>query len=127
MALEKVRPELEAAGATLIAISPQMASHSRKTVENWKLSFEVLSDQGNHVARTFGLVYEFPSDLKQVYLKLGIDLEKFNGDDSWTLPMPARYIIDQSSTIRAADVNPDYTVRPEPEDTVRALNALRHS
>ncbi len=104
-----------------------MASHNLKTVENWKLNFDVLSDQGNQVARTFGLVYEFPSDLKQVYLKLSIDLQKFNGDDSWTLPMPARYIIDQSSTIRTADVNPDYTVRPEPEDTVRVLSALKHS
>jgi peroxiredoxin len=60
-------------------------------------------------------------------MKLGVDLEKFNGDNSWTLPMPARYIIDQHSTIRAADVNPDYTVRPEPEETVKVLDAIKHS
>lgn len=60
-------------------------------------------------------------------MKLGVDLEKFNGDDSWTLPMPARYIIDQHSTIRVADVSPNYTVRPEPEETVKALEVIKRS
>ncbi len=110
----------------MVAISPQLISNSRQTVQNWKLTFDVLSDQGNRVARSFGLVYGFSDDLREVYLKLGVDLTKFNGDDSWTLPMPARYIIDQNSIIRAADVSPDYTVRPEPEQTVETLKAMKN-
>ena len=64
-------------------------------------------------------------DLREVYRGFGIDLEKANGDASWTLPMPARYVVDQTGTIRSADVDPDYTRRTEPKDTVGMLRALR--
>ncbi len=84
----------------------------------------MLSDPGNRVARKFNLVHQLPEDLRKVYLSFGVDLEKFNGDESWTLPMPARFVIDQSGIIRSADVNADYTIRPEPEDTVKILRCL---
>ena len=76
------------------------------------------------MAGAFGIAYSFPEDLKKLYLKFGIDLPKHNGDDSWTLPMPARFIIDRDSIIRYAEVDPDYTVRPEPEHTIAALQSL---
>ena len=88
------------------------------------LNFDLLSDPGNRVAETYGLVHKFPEDLKKVYLQFGIDLEKYNGDDSWTLPMPGRFIIDRSGVIRYAEVNPDYTVRPEPEEVIGILKGL---
>ena len=88
------------------------------------LNFDLLSDPGNRVAKTYGLVHKFPEDLKKVFLQFGIDLEKYNGDDSWTLPMPGRFIIDRSGVIRYAEVNPDYTVRPEPEEVIGILKEL---
>lgn len=93
-------------------------------VEQKRLTFDVLSDRGNNVARQFGLVFTLPDDLRQLYRKFGTDLQKFNGDDSWTLPMPGRFIIDRDSTIRGADVNPDYTIRPEPSRTIELLRTL---
>jgi peroxiredoxin len=84
----------------------------------------LLSDTGNKVAKTFGLAYTLPDDLRQLYLKFGIDLEKYNGDETWTLPIPARYLIDQTGTIRYVKADPDYTVRPEPEDTLAALKEI---
>jgi peroxiredoxin len=69
-------------------------------------------------------VFRLPDDLSHLYLKFGADLPKFNGDDSWTLPMPARFIIGQDSTILSADVDPDYTVRPDPRATVEILRGL---
>jgi len=91
------------------------------------LSFDILSDRGNQVASQFGLSFALPEDLKAVYKKFGLDLAHFNGDDSWTLPIPARFIIDGHSIIRHVAADPDYTVRPEPEDTVRALRQLTAS
>ena len=79
---------------------------------------------GNKVASQFGLVFTFPDDLRGLYSNFGIDLERFNGDDSWTLPMPARFILDQQGTILSADVNPDYTIRPEPGDIIETLKSL---
>jgi peroxiredoxin len=89
-----------------------------------KLGFALLSDPGNRVAKKFGLVYKLPEDLKRLYLAVGVDLEKFNGEDPWTLPIPARYIVDPSGIIRYRESNPDYTIRPEPEDTIQALKAM---
>jgi peroxiredoxin len=88
------------------------------------LTFEILSDPGNAVAQRYGVKYQLPVDLKEVYLKFNIDLPKHNGDDSWTLPLPTRLIIDQKGIIRYAAINADYTVRPEPEETTVALKNI---
>lgn len=100
-------------------------SFNREISQRHKLAYDVLSDPGNRIASEFGLTFKLPEDLRQVYEKFGIDLKKYNGDESWTLPMPARFVIDSKGTVRAADVDPDYTVRPEPAETVRVLEALR--
>jgi peroxiredoxin len=105
-------------------ISPQLARTSRETGEPNRSGLVALRDRGNQVAQKFGLVFTLPEDLRKIYRDFGIDLAKANGDDSWTLPMPARYVIDQTGTIRAADVDPDYTRRTEPSATVAALRAL---
>jgi len=85
---------------------------------------ELLSDLGNQVAEKYGLVYAFPEDLKKVYLQFKIDLAKYNGDDSWKLPLSARYIIDRQQMIRYAEVSADYTVRPDPSHTIEALKEI---
>jgi len=85
---------------------------------------ELLSDPGNKVAEKYGLAYKLPHNLKEVYLRLGINLPEYNGDDSWTLPMPARYIIDRSGVIRHAEVSMDYTIRSDPSHTIEALKSV---
>ncbi len=111
-------------GATLVAVSPQMETYNREFIQKHRLTFDILSDPGNQVANTFGLVHELPEDLRKVYRAFGIDLEKFNADGLWRLPMPARYVVDRDSVVRSADVNPDYTVRPEPDETVAFLRKM---
>jgi len=105
-------------------ISPQTEEHSRTFVKNKNLSVELLSDPGNQTAEKFGLVHTVSEDLKKVYLQFGIDLPKYNDDDSWRLPMPARYIIDQDQVVRYAEVSPDYTVRPDPLHTIDVLKEI---
>jgi peroxiredoxin len=77
------------------------------------------------VAAAYGLVFTLPDDLRGVYLGSGIDLPKANGDESWTLPMPARFVVDRDGIIRGAEADPDYTHRPEPVDTIALLRSLR--
>ncbi len=88
------------------------------------LEFDILSDEGNKVADEFGLKFAFPDYLREVYKGFGADFERFNGDDSWMLPMSARYVVGQDGVIKAADVHPDYTKRPEPSKTVEDLKNL---
>jgi peroxiredoxin len=111
-------------GATLVALTPQLAEHSRTMIEKHKLGFDLLSDPGNTYAATLGLRFEVPDDLREVYLGFGINLPVHNGDDSWTLPMPGRLMVDRGGIIRAADIDPDYTHRPEPEKTIEGVAAL---
>lgn len=123
-ALQAALPAFRAAGAHLVAISPQTAANSRKSQRENGLAFPILSDPGNGVAAAFGLRFALPDDLADLYRQLGNNLPAVNGDDSWTLPMPARYVIGQDGIIRYAEVNPDYTRRPEPEAMLPALAGL---
>lgn len=120
-ALEAARPVFEAEGATLVAVSPQKPANSRRSQRENKLGFPILSDPGNQVAQAFGLKFALPDYLVELYSKLGNNLPLVNGDDSWTLPMPGRFAIGQDGRVLYAEVNPDYTQRPEPEALIPAL------
>ena len=111
-------------GASLVAISPQLPEHNRELIRSRGLGFEVLTDAGNEVAAKFGLRFALPTYLREIYASFPLDIAAYNGDASWTLPMPARFIVDRRGIIRYAHSDPDYTTRPEPEDTVAALRAL---
>ncbi|EHK79428.1 alkyl hydroperoxide reductase/ thiol specific antioxidant/ Mal allergen [Sinorhizobium meliloti CCNWSX0020] len=124
-ALEEIRPAIEERGASLVAISPQTPANSRKSQRDNKLGFPILSDAGTAVAAEFGLRFALPDDLIEVYRQFGNDLPKINDDPAWVLPMPARYVIGTNGVIAYAEVNPDYTRRPDPSDLLPVLNRLR--
>ena len=124
-AIEAAADEIRALGASLVAISPQTAPNRRKSERENELSFPILSDHGNAVADEFGLRYRLPDELIAVYKSFGNDLTIGNGDDSWTLPMPARYVIGTDGVVAYAEVNPDYTRRPEPSELLPPLQRLR--
>ena len=122
--MQNVLGELEALGASLVAITPQLAEHSRAMIKKHALNYHLVMDPGNDYAAQLGLRFAVPPELKAVYDGFGIDLPKYNGDESWTLPVPARFVADGGGIIRAADVDVDYTYRPEPDKTLADLKAL---
>jgi peroxiredoxin len=124
-AIEAAADEIRALGASLVAISPQTAPNRRKSERENELSFPILSDHGNAVADEFGLRYRLPDELIAVYKGFGNDLTIGNGEDSWTLPMPARYVIGTDGVVAYAEVNPDYTRRPDPSELLPPLQRLR--
>lgn len=85
------------------------------------VTFTMLCDAGNEIAAAYGLRHGMPDDLRTIYLAFGIDMPKFNGDDSWTLPMAARLIIDPVGIVRHIFADPDYMTRPEPSETLELL------
>ena len=125
-ALEEARSEIESRGASLVAISQQTAPNSRKSQRQNGLGFPILGDRGGEIAAQFGVRWTLPDYLHEVQKALGADLTQFNGEDSWTLPMPARYVIAQDGTIAYAEVNADYTRRPEPSAIFPVLEQLGH-
>ncbi|RUM40202.1 MAG: hypothetical protein DSY70_04265 [Desulfobulbus sp.] len=120
-ALQKHLAEFTRAGATLVAISPETPDHSLSTHEKNKLAFDVLYDQGNRSARDFGLVFELPQVLRPIYEKLGIDITSYNGDKSFTLAIPATYIIKQDGSIAYHFIDADHTKRVEPSFILKQL------
>jgi peroxiredoxin len=123
-ALQETLPQFRALGASLVALSPQTAANSRKSQRQNKLDFPILSDPRNDVAAAFGLRFALPDYLIELYRGLKNDLPAFNDDPAWTLPMPARYVIGQDGVIAYAEVNPDYTLRPEPDSMLPVLQRL---
>ncbi len=105
-------------------ISPQLEKYTKQVAKKHHLTFPVLGDPANKVASQFGLVHTLPDDLRDIYTKFGIDIERFNGNDTWQLPMPGRFILDRQGTIIHSEVHPDYTKRPEPDEIVNILTSM---
>lgn len=124
-AIEETASDIRSQGASLVAISEQNANFSRKAQRDNKLSFPILSDARGDVAEQFGLRFELPSYLVDVYKSFSIDLAAINNEAGWTLPMPARYVIASDGVIAYAEINPDYTLRPEPSELLPVLKSLR--
>jgi peroxiredoxin len=120
-AMNLLLPQVERAGASLVAISPQTVKQSFFMHDQHKLRFPLLSDAGNKVARQFGLTYRVPSLQEAVYRRAFVNLPFTNGDESWELPIPATCILDRDGTVLYSSANVDYTERPEPTDIVLAL------
>lgn len=124
-AYQKLLPQLQALGAGLVAVSPQTPDNSLSTAEKNELNYPVLSDVGLHVARAYGLAFELPSELVELYRRQwNNDLVKWNGEGGWSLPIPATYLIGQDARIALAHVDPDYRDRLEPEAVLARLRTL---
>ena len=121
-AMNLIVPEIEQAGATLAAISPQTVKQSYFMHDQHKLRFPLLADAGNKIAQQFRLTYRVPAAQEAVYRRAFVNLPFTNGDDRWELPIPATYIIDREGTILYASANEDYTERAEPSDILNSLH-----
>ena len=123
-ALQQIHSEIRALGAQLVVITPELERYTRALHRKLNLSFDILSDLHLKTAEQFHLVFTLPDYLRELYKSFGSTLDRFNDEPEYRLPMPARYVIDKQGTIRAADVNADYTIRSEPSETLRQLRAL---
>jgi len=124
LSLQEKLPDICAAGARLIAVSPGKPDASLSHADKLNLEFDVLCDRGNRIARNFGLVTKVHESMRPLYLHWGVDVPAANGDNSYELPVPATYVTAVSGEIRAAYVDKDYTKRMEPDDIIDTLNQL---
>jgi peroxiredoxin len=124
-AYQRLLPQLAQLGANLVAISPQLPDASLSTAQRNVLDFAVLSDAGNRVARSFGLVYSLPEELRQALRSVDKALPGINGDDSWELPVPATFVIAKDGRTVFSHVDIDYRSRREPNVVLSALRSLQ--
>ena len=123
-ALLAVDSEVKSLGARIVALTPELERYTRNVHRKLNLTFDLLTDLHLETAERFRLAFALPDYLRDLYKSFGSTLDRFHDESAYRLPMPARYVIDQEGVIRAADVNADYTVRPDPSETVKVLKAL---
>jgi peroxiredoxin len=123
-ALQKVDSEVRALGARSVALTPELERYTRAVHRKLNLTFDILTDLHLKTAEQFGLVFVLPDYLRDLYKSFGSTLDRFHDESEYRLPMPARYVIDREGIIRAADVNADYTIRPDPSETLRQLRTI---
>jgi peroxiredoxin len=123
-ALQEIDSEVRALGARIVVLTPELERYTRSLHKQLNLTFDILTDLHLKTADQFQLVFVLPDYLRDLYKSFGNSLDRFHHESEYRLPMPARYMIDQAAIIRAADVNADYTVRPEPSETVRLLRTF---
>jgi len=123
-ALQEVDSEVRSLGARIVALTPELERYTRALHKKLNLTFDILTDLHLKTAEQFRLVFVLPDYLREVYKSFGSTLDRFNDEPDYRLPVPARYVIDKEGVIRAADVNADYTIRPEPSESVRQIRAL---
>ena len=122
-AFQQILPEIESLGAELVALTPELPDNSLSTQEKNELSFEVLTDQDNTVAKQYGLVFKLIPEVS-VYYKDAFDLEVYNGNTTDELPLAATYVIDRDGVIKYAFLDADYRVRAEPSEVLEVLKRL---
>lgn len=123
------KDELEATGATVLAISPESweklsVSAAKVGWDEIDTSYTLLSDPEQDAAREFNLLFEVDPRTKSKYKGFGIDLAKWNANKEWTLPVPAAYVIDRRGVIRFAHADEDYSKRVDVDEL---LEAVRHT
>ena len=123
-AFQKHLDDFTARGVTLVAISPELPNESLSMSRKHQLGFHVLSDKGNVYAGQLGLIHAQSDSLRPVFEKMGHDLLKRNGDDSFVVPVPATLLVDQKGIVKNMFINPDYTKRCEPEVVLEWIDAL---
>jgi peroxiredoxin len=123
-ALREINAEIRTLGARLVAITPELERYTRNVHRKLSLTFDLLTDLHLKIAEQFRLVFVLPDYLRDLYKSYGHTLDRFHDESEYRLPMPARYVIDQGGIICGADVNADYTTRPEPAETIGILRGL---
>jgi peroxiredoxin len=121
-AYQNERQRIAAAGASVVAISPEKPDDSLSTADKNALTFPVLSDVGQKVGRAFGVVYAFTDELRSAYENFNLDIPAKNGaPDEWSLPLSATYVIGGDGVILIADIGVDYRRRTDPMDILAVL------
>lgn len=121
-ALQQALPAINMLGGTLITISPQTFIDSSDNLEEF--SFETLVDKRNQIARQFGIVFQIPEKSRIHYESMGVSLPRYNGDESFELPIPGTFVVNQDGKIHYAFVDADFTERLDPVEIVTILRKI---
>ncbi|HWB32314.1 MAG TPA: peroxiredoxin-like family protein [Acidobacteriaceae bacterium] len=125
--------QVRAAGALLVAISPQNRRHNDFTIQQHSLPFPVLCDAGAEVAAQFGIAYTVSQEQRRYYESILVNIPFVNSgatyttgtEASWRLPLPATFVLSPDGRIIFSEAHADFRVRPEPADVLSVLHKIQ--
>ena len=123
-ALKEIDSEVNQLGARIVVLTLELDRYTRALHNKLNLPFDILTDLHLKIAEQFGLVFTFPDYLRDLYKSWGSTLDRFHDESKYHLPIPWCYIVDSNNLIGSVDVNADYTIRPEPSETLRRLKEI---
>ncbi len=126
MSYQGLLGEFQKAGASVLALSPEVVNEATLTADKNRLRFPVATDEDLTVAKSFGLVFELDEDLRSLYKQFNHPLSEKNTNGLWQLPVPATYVIGQDGRVSFASVNFDYRERVEPKLVLEHVKRMAH-
>ena len=127
--LQAVEGELKKLGFKLVGISTDAPDDLKKSIEERKLSYDLLSDYHSKVSSAFGLSFFTSEKTTKRYLAkmdLKNPLHKNPaGDERLVLPVPAIYVIDSKGLVQFNYVNPNYKVRLHSDLLLKAAELVK--
>jgi peroxiredoxin len=123
-AFQAVKAEFDSLKANLLVLSPDTRDLPRQLKRQLNLDLTMQADVDYGVAISYGLLFRVPEEIKAHFLGLGYDFGRRHGSTEWMLPIPATYVIDQDGVVKGAFVEPDFTIRQDPSDTLATARQL---
>src|SRR5689334_3900378 len=121
--LQNISSEIHRRGASIVAINPDRQVYNRALREQYKLAYPILSDIDNAYAASLGLLVWCGDEVRDVYRTIDWNLDDFQGNDGWTVPIPATYVVTPEGKIKAHFVDADFRRRMEPADILSATES----
>ena len=125
--LARAQSRIAALGARIVAITPEKASFTNEMKLDANVPFPILSDMDNGYALSLNLAIWIGGEIRELLLELGHDLPRYQGNDTWMLPIPATFIVGRDGRVGARFLDPDYRRRAAVEDLIEALESAARS
>jgi peroxiredoxin len=121
-ALVRAHGEVAAIGGQIVAVMPEREQFVSDLRATSKAPFLVLTDMDNGYAMSLGLAIWVGDEMQKIISERH-NLANYQGNDTWTLPIPATFVVGQDGRIKARFVDPDYRKRMAIEDLLAAMRA----
>ena len=119
--LARAQSRIEALGARMVAIVPDRQQFAAEMKNDSGVMFPILSDMDNGYAMSLNLAIWVGDEMEEYMRGIGRTLPVYQGNESWTLPIPATFVVDKSGRIKARFADPDYRQRMDVEHLIEAL------
>src|SRR5262245_22753240 len=120
-ALGRVHDEIAAQGGQIVAIMPERRQYAEEFKDEAGVSFPILTDMDNGYAMSLNLVFWVGAELETLMTQIGRDVPMYQGNNSWTFPIPATFVVGRDGIVKARFVDPDYRKRMAIEDLMQAF------